>query len=180
MKIFKILKIVSFCGLLSGCAIPAPEQQRVFVSGDQFSSTIDVEGVKGFENPFGGTSKIWFIRSQIDKKTGALSHQLYVTFGYRGDWRFYERASDEDAKNLETTMIDRNVVDCSGYSCSFDETVGVEISNANLKAHARNGYSIKIYSHSGDAEILKLSPFMIQKQFATIRQTVAPYMKPKR
>jgi hypothetical protein len=47
------------------------------------------------------------LRSFKNKETGKLTHQLYVSITYFGSWRFYNRASDSNAKRFDVNTIAR-------------------------------------------------------------------------
>jgi hypothetical protein len=71
------------------------------IEDSEFDQSVKVIGLHLFDNPFGGIIKEWFLRSFINKKTKAVSHQLYVQLNYRGEeWHFYTTAADDSATSL--------------------------------------------------------------------------------
>ena len=157
--------VVAVLLVLSGCAAPGP--QHAVVQTDQFEPTATVRGPAQFENPFGGIARSWNLRTIIDKKTGIAADQLYVDLSYVGDWKFFNRASDENAHELKVRQIDRSVGGCYG-GCSLYEAVGIDLDDAVLRAHAKTGYRIKLSAHSGDALILPITPAMIAEQVRVV------------
>jgi hypothetical protein len=146
------------------------------VAGDKFTKVWTVmgdrvtNGVHLVDGQFG-----WRMRSFVDKTTGARSHQLYVDVTYSGSWRFYNVASDETATDLEVAQIDREVGDCSNtlFGCDLNETVGVDLPEPSLRAHAQTGYQIQLRSKSGNSQILVVTKEQIQQQFLKVDQLAA-------
>lgn len=145
----------------------AAAQAGVTVSGDKFSKEITFLGVPVGINPFGGTSRMYRIRTWLDRETQTSKHQLYVDIGYIGDWRFYDRAADDDAHQLDVVQIATNVGSCRG-GCSLSETVGVTLPEGTLRAKAATGFQIKLFAKSGDSLVLDITPQQIATQLAAI------------
>jgi hypothetical protein len=113
------------------------------------------------------------IRSWIDKKTGAVDHQLYVTEYYDGNWRFYQTATDENATALRFVSVRRDVVTCAGsrYSgCSYVEIYGVDMDDAALRKLIANGgsYAIKVRAKAGADQVIHIWADMARRQIAFI------------
>lgn len=75
-----------------------------------------------------------FLRAFIDKRTGAVTYQLYVSTTYFGDWRFYDRINyrDENDQVQEAPLIRiDSQPDCASlhYStrCKLTEDVAFDI-----------------------------------------------------
>jgi hypothetical protein len=150
----------------------AADDPTVQVTSDQFESKITLLGSAEAVNPFGGTFRLWRIRSWVDKTTHAVSHQLYVEISYSGGWQYYSFASDDTAKDLNVSKISSNVGSCSGGSCSLSEVVGVELDDATLRARQSGGYPIKLKAQSGDWIILTISPAQIALKMAAVDKYV--------
>ena len=78
-----------------------------------------------------------------------MFYQIYVSARYEGDWRFYEWAFDSDGKELETTVIDRDVISASTYSASFSEILGLNIDREYLENHRSTGIRFQIAGKGG-------------------------------
>ena len=158
---------------LSGCATPdggtAAALHIRSIEDDQFSKNVVINGAEVYVNPFGGTFRSWFIRSWVDKKTHAVSHQLYVDISYIGQWEFFSFAADDTAKTLDVTKINSKVGDCFG-GCSLSETIGISLDDSILRSRVTNGYQIKVSAKSGDSLILPISPEQIRLQMAAVDQ----------
>jgi|GEM_PF-2518990 len=162
-----ILAIMFSTLLLAACASVPLEKQTVTVQDDQFSHDATIVGTKLFENPFGGIFKEWFLRSFVDKKTGAVTHQLYVNTHYLGEWHFYDSAADDTATSLRFIPIGREVGDCHGL-CDFDETFGLMLDDDVLRNRASTGFKVKVSAKDGSAFILTIPPGQIQPQLAAV------------
>lgn len=173
----KAVAVVIICSLLVSCGGAPLQKQTVGTQDDQYSPSATIVGTKLFDNPFGGVSKEWFIRSFIDKKTGAVTHQLYVETSYIGDWKYYQSANDDTAAPLPFIVIDREVGDCTG-GCSLEETFALGLQGSVLRAKAATGYSVKISAHDGTAFILSVPPGQIQPQLAAIDNYLATHHLP--
>lgn len=148
-------------GLALAFVVSAQAAAQVQVQDDKFSASATFNGPKKAVNPFGGTARMWNIRAWIDKKTGAVTEQLYVDTSYLGYWRFWETAADDQAEPLEVVAIDRTVLDCTG-GCLYSETVGVTLPIDYVRKHAATGFQIKINAKSGDYLILDVGADQIQ------------------
>jgi hypothetical protein len=168
--------------LICSAAIPTPTAvagpPRVIIMDDKFSARVTFTGPQGFINPFGGTSRTWFIRSWLNKSDHTSTHQLYVETGYTGHWRFWEIAADDHAQSHPVVAIDSTVFDCSGGSCIYRESVGVDLDDSFLRANAATGFQIKLTGKSGDELILTITPDQVQPVLAAIDAYGKPPSRP--
>lgn len=154
--------------IVTGCTPPGPP--HVAIEDDEFSPQATVLGVSLADRPFGGIYRTWFLRSFVDKRSHAVTHQLYVELSYDGDRMIFNRAADDTATPLPVLRIDRSTLYCDRQIdfCTRAETIAVEVSDAELRARAASGFRIKISAHSGDALILAITPQMIDLQLAAV------------
>jgi hypothetical protein len=127
-------------------------------------------------------SSSYFLRSWVDKTSGAVKHQLYVGDYYNGSWIFWDRVNSQDAQPLEFVPITRRVVGCySTIGCYYEETFGVSIPDAMLKAH-QDGFMVKFYAKTGNELILPVTSQQIRQQLKAIDayQTSLILVKPQR
>ncbi len=148
-------------------AAAASRAPAVQITTDQFSKDVTFVGPIGAVNPFGGTSRIWHIRSWLNKETKAVTHQLYVDIGYVGGLRWYGTAADDRANTLEVIRIGSNVGSCRG-GCSMSETVGITLDDALLRSRAQTGFQIKLSAQSGDSLIIDILPDQIAAQLNAV------------
>lgn len=144
---------------------PATLENLVKIKGDSLdpSYTVTTQGVSVF------VSKGWlasttiensFLRAFIDRKTGAVTAQVYhsATYGGRG-WHHFQRASFEGPNGLEEVKADRvgTDVSCSRYGCTHYEDVVFEIPWATIDAMAAKydpanpqvGLKYRLFGQSG-------------------------------
>jgi hypothetical protein len=150
------------------CAARAPQQQAVEVQDDQFSTQATFIGTEQVDDPIRGSLKEWFIRSFVDKRSGEVTHQLYVHVRYAGERRRYETATDDHATPLPLTRIERRREDCSHGDCEFEEDFGLALGDAVLRNRAGTGFQVKVVAHSGDWIILTIAPGQILPQLAAV------------
>ena len=139
---------------------PAAQQQPQFVQieDDQFSPEATFVGPKLVEGAIPGTVKVWLIRSFVGKRSATVTHQLYVLVNYTGERRRYEMATDDHATPLPFTRIERDRGACSYGDCDYDESFGLDLSDATLRERAGTGFQVKVVAHSGDSIILTIAP----------------------
>jgi len=168
----RLKRLITFSFLvvfLSSCvSLPkAPETKldyanKVQISDSKFDSHIKFNGYaeSTYKNGLLPESYRYYIRSWKDKKDNSIQHQLYVSFDYYGDWRFYNSASFDNAKQADVTEIDRNTLDCSSkyFGCNLSEDVGVDLSDQFLKSRIKKGFSIRINSKRSYSDVVTISP----------------------
>jgi hypothetical protein len=120
----------------------------------------------GIEERFGPVTRLsyHFLRSWIEKDSGARYHQLYIHHKY-GDTteRNFYRASLEGGKDIEFTKYSTAILDCLDYRCTYQEDFAVKLDERFLMEHSR-GFGVKFYARSGHEVIVHVSPRQIQKQ----------------
>lgn len=85
------------------------------------------------------------------------SHQIYVSYGYRGDWQYFTNAG-MGGEPIPVTVIDRDVVSCAGGgSCSLREDFAAELNERQLLSGVEEGLTIEFYSRSGQSLPISLS-----------------------
>jgi hypothetical protein len=169
------LLLAAVFSLLSVSAYAIPiEQQRVTVQDDQYSPSAKIIGKKLMDDHTFSLA-VWYLRSFVDKKTGLVSHQLYVDTDYYGAWHFYQSANDDTEAALPFTQIDRQVISCTGWQCHYDETFGLDLDDSVLRAKAATGFNVKVSAKDGAAIILQIVPEQIQPQLTAIENYLAAH-----
>ncbi len=145
------------------------------IEDDKFSSFITVNGssVDAKHKFFDLEKENWSIRSVVNKKSGAVAHQLYVNFTYFGSWSWFDYASDEDAKELVVTRIASDVFTCEA-GCMLRETVGIALDESVLRLKMQSGYEIKVSAKNGQSHIIKVTSEQIRAQLLALANFVAP------
>lgn len=149
---------------------------------DKFSKTIEFTGsvydntsmLLGALGANGEFSRRYFIRGWINKETHAVDYQLYVSIIYNDAWRFYDSANDQEANSLNFVKIDSDVISCAGASsgqeCSHSETFGISFTPEYLKKMANTGFQVKVYSKSGQSDIINVFSRQIRSALLTANQ----------
>lgn len=88
--------------------------------------------------------KVYFLRGWKSKNLSDDSGSIQVYVLARFDkWAFLDTAY-ANGKKLDTSQIDRKVGSCSGYGCSLQETIGINLNISQLRDYAKNGLSFKV------------------------------------
>lgn len=149
-----------------------PRGTTVAIRSSELEPGIELNGPS--RRLVGGFDGEYSLRSLIDKKSGLVSHQLYVEDSFRsnGDYDFigvelhrnesggvfYASPRGEDFRKLEFIQIDREVGSCAvgpmglgngiGASCRLYETFGAVLPDSLLRAHP-TGYRIMFSGQRG-------------------------------
>jgi hypothetical protein len=161
MRLTTVLLLVALAGCASMANSVFPLRSTVEVKDSDFEPSATLLGV---QERNGKIADYHFLRSWVDKSTGVTRHQLYVTYRYGDDWRFYERANGEARRSLEFVSISRDVSSCSQYGCSYAEHFGVDLDEDLLRERRDRGYAVKFYARSGHELIVTVSPAQIAAQ----------------
>jgi len=145
-------------------AVRPPPPTSVKVEDSKFEDAATFIGIQ--EHPDRNTE--YLLRSWVDKKSGQVTHQVYVANFYHGDWIFWSRANSEDAQPLQFVPIKQEVVTCDEFSrCSHSEHFAALIPDTVLRTH-QDGFSVKFYGKTGKEMILRLTPQQIRQQLKVI------------
>lgn len=146
---------------LTSCATVTQEQavkDAFSLTKDHFSNSVTIKDdaldvnatittLNGYRAPRNYFLDSWsdnFIRAFVNKKTGAVTYQVYQIIHYRSpSWRFYNLANYEtktSPRQTSVTVIDRDV-DCTGSSsrysgCSYTEHIGFDVDEDLMKSIA--------------------------------------------
>lgn len=111
--------------------------------------------VPGFDTFYDEQSIL--IRGFRDKKTKKLEHQIYITIGYNGAWRFYSSVNFIGGEAQQVKQLKSNVIGCSSHgSCNLQEIIGVSISDSMLRT-GQNDLQFRLNSKIGQSDIISIS-----------------------
>ena len=151
--------------------VETPVRTRVEINDSEFERYATFVGIiNNISNTRDGldTPDITWLRSTIDKQTGAITHQIRYMDLYEDDWRFYNRASDERATSLEFVNIDEDVIQCgSSRVCSRYEIMGAVLSDEYLRLNS-DGFRVQFAGRRGDRSIAHVTSRMISMQLDAI------------
>lgn len=159
--------------VVAGCASNGSATGPATVANDQFSKTLEIRGPSEYENPLVGISKMWFLRSAVDKTNGYSTTQLYVYISYLGgSWNFFGRAADIETTPLPVVKLGSNVDSCRTL-CSYSETIGIDVDPSVLARFMERGYPVKVYGKSGESFVVTVTPGQIASQLDALKQAKA-------
>ncbi|PID90305.1 MAG: hypothetical protein CSA97_03575 [Bacteroidetes bacterium] len=169
----RILTLVGLCLLLflSGCAsLLAPTyREEMQVKTDAYEPTISILGVP---TPIGDKQGSGcYIRTIIDKKSHAVSNQIYTVMIYTtSGWRFYNAAYFLGGESAGVLEISRDFNIFSGVGV-YKEIFAVELPDGYLEKH-REGFSIKVDASKWEGVVLPISAKMVTDQLEAIEQNI--------
>lgn len=112
---------------------------------------------------------VYLVRSWLDRKTGVVTHQIYVTDRYlTPNPRNWNQAAGPKGDRLKFTKIDSKVENCNPDGCPRMEAFGAGIDDAALRAAASRGYTITFTAEDGTKEAITVTPEQISDQIQAI------------
>jgi hypothetical protein len=146
---------------------------------DDDPRTVSFVGPAEDINPLIGGYQQWRLRSRVNTSSHRVMHQLYVetnTFDRRG----WNSAWDEGARRRRVVRIASSAPGCrrkrgggrhrrvdDDLVCRYDETVGVTLDDAFVRANA-SGFRIEMTARSGDDLTLDVSAAQIAPVLSAI------------
>lgn len=154
-----ILALVATAGGAQGSKVTGTSFEPRWTVVSPSGRAYDAEGV------------LFVLRSWVDRRSKAVSHQLYVQHRYRADWKFWQSANDEGAKALKFSSISRDVGSCARSTCEHTESFGVDVADSVIRLNP-NGYSVKFYAKNGETMIVQINAAQMRAQFSAIDSLV--------
>ncbi len=111
-------------------------------------------------------TNFYCLRSFLDRKTGAVSYQVYVQDSYLGAERGWESARDGIGAPLRFVHISTDQIACDG-GCSYAEEFAADIPEGELRANPK-GLAVTFVAHAGDEKTLAVSGGQIAAQLAAV------------
>jgi hypothetical protein len=162
---------------LNACAPTTPDgPPRVVVQGDAFSKDITILGVQILDNQFfkPDDKAHWYLRSFVNPQAHTVQHQLYAELFYAGRNGAYF-ASDSHAEPHRVDLLYHQT--CGPHPrdevCDYEDTIGIDIPEATLRANAAQGLDIKITARSGYVRIMAITPEMIGAQLYAAQEILS-------
>lgn len=159
---------------------PADFQRTATLQDDDLDTEAVLTTEPGFHYRGGFTDRFRtdsFVRAIITKRTGMTMFQIYASITYGGDWRRYNSATyamPEGPRPAEFTAISQNV-DCTYGICSYFETVGFTIPEADLRriaatyqAGSAPPWRFRFRAQSGHAWSEEMSPAEVAGMIAAV------------
>ena len=151
---------------------PADFQTRTSVSDDALDRFATLTTTNGFveRRSFGGhAADDVFLRAFVEKATGRVSYQVYVTIRYRAySWAQWDSANYETPGGPQAARVDRiarlRTVCRRGWVCPRSETIGFAVAPSVFRQQAERympglltPWQFKVSARAGSARILMLS-----------------------
>lgn len=176
-KFARAVIVVMLASACVSCAAPQSGPPRVVVQGDKFSNNITILGVQVLVNPLMDFNKQhWYLRSFVNPSAKTAQHQLYAELEYPDDHRngtYF--ATDSNARPYRVDLIDSE--GCGRHPaaniCVREDTIGIDIPDAILRAEAAQGFEMKISARSGYSVVLSITPEMINAQLYAAQQVLS-------
>ncbi len=150
--------------LLLACACASPEDKLQTVKVDDLSNEIIITGQTDHDAQSGAE---WTLKTFVDKDTATPHHQLYITVKYAGSSRkIFNHAADETRKRIKLNHILKNGKPCINAKCAMGEVMAIDLTTADLAAHASGGYRITITATDKTAITVPVSALSVKTQIA--------------
>lgn len=175
----RALPFAALLGLaLSACAanVPPPAAAgagqptpTVVVREDLSPRYIEFIGPKIlFAKPFLGVpdTNYFALRSWLDKETGVVAHQLYVTESYIGPRRKWASARDDKGNALEVVPIGSEEIACNA-NCSYADEFAASIPDTLLRG-SLGGLAVTFVAQSGSERTIAVPAASIRVEIATV------------
>jgi hypothetical protein len=111
-------------------------------------------------------TNFYCLRSFIDRRTGVIEHQLYVSDSYSGAERNWNAARDGSGEPLRFVPISRDEISCAA-ACSYAEEFAASIPESTLRA-SLGGLDVTFTASSGESKTIHLSSDQIAAQLAAV------------
>jgi len=111
-------------------------------------------------------TNFYCLRSFLDRRTGAVTHQLYVSDSYFGTERGWNAARDSAGTQLPFVPVSRDEIACEDR-CSYAEEFAATLADGEMRANP-NGVTVTFAARSGAEKIVRISGEQIAAQLAAI------------
>jgi len=111
-------------------------------------------------------TNFYCLRSFLDRRTGAATHQLYVSDSYFGTERGWNAARDSAGTQLPFVPVSRDEIACEDR-CSYAEEFAATLPDGEMRANP-NGVTVTFAARSGAEKIVRISGEQIAAQLAAV------------
>ncbi|HEV8015836.1 MAG TPA: hypothetical protein VGP48_09900 [Stellaceae bacterium] len=170
LKTGTLVILASLSGSLGACVPPAEvPNARAELATDEFSKTLDVLGPMMIDNPLFGIKDNFRLVAHIDKRSRAITHVIEAEIDYNGSFYNFRYAADDTGQTLVLVPVKRTR---NSFGVDRSEMVDVIVPDTALRAHAANGYRVKLSTRDGTYYIIAVTPAMIAAQFRGIAEAL--------
>ena len=111
-------------------------------------------------------TNFYCLRSFLDRRTGEVTHQLYVSDSYFGAERGWNAARDSAGTQLPFVPVSRDEIACD-RSCSYVEEFAATLSDSRMRA-SPDGLAVTFVSRAGNEKTIIVTGDRIAAQFAAV------------
>lgn len=87
--------------------------------------------------------RIYMIRTRFDRRKADLGEEFQIQAAGLFPRRVYLGDVFSEGRKLKSKVIDREQRDC-GYNCTTAETIGIDLTKAEMEDHARRGMTFEV------------------------------------
>ena len=160
------------CLAVAGCVSQQQDSSIQGIYSDQFSTFVEVDGASQSITVIGGPILNWSLTSFIDKTSRAVTYRIDFDYWNLHSVPRFDTAADDTARPLRVRRVTHRR-DCDPKPCATDEDIGVMLDANTLLARLNTGYAVKVSARDGSAYVLTITPDMIAKQVAAVKQVLA-------
>jgi hypothetical protein len=164
---------VSACAANAPTSAPAasgaPKTLTIVVRGDLSPRYIEFIGPKTlFAKPFLDVpdTNYFALRSWLDKKTGDVAHQLYVSESYAGARRTWLGAHAGKGDALTVVAISSHEIACQP-SCSYTDDFAASLSDALLRK-SLGGLAVTFTAKGGSEKTIAVPAAVVKAELETV------------
>ena len=138
---------------------------------DVYQSTIvspsQTTGLKTYTGPSinsmdeSNTYQMFNLKAEQTKQ-GTKSYELLVHLTYFSQMRNYDAANLENVPSTTFKVISREAGMCEARGCMFKELLSIQVSDAFLKDHIKNGFQLNLSSKAGVSSTIFVPPQYLQ------------------
>jgi hypothetical protein len=150
-------------------AAGAPKAPAVVVRDDLSPRYIEFIGPKIlFAKPFLDVpdTNYFALRSWLDRKTGAVEHQLYVSESYVGARRMWLGARDGEGDALPVVAISSHEIACQP-SCSYADEFAATLPDALLRK-SLGGLAVTFSAKGGSVKTIVVPGAVVKAELETV------------
>jgi hypothetical protein len=117
-------------------------------------------------------TNFYCLRSFVDRRTGEIAHQLYVTDSYFGAERGWNAVRDSAGAALPFVAIGHDEISCDA-GCAFVEEFAANLPESLMRASS-DRLAVTFSSRSGDKKTIVVPGDRITAQLAAVDATRSP------
>lgn len=146
--------------VLSGC-VSSPEAANVVGKVADYNQVL--ANTKLVQDPHAGWTTVkgpvvtqgkarYMVRVRYDRRKADLGEQFQIQAAGLFSKRVYLGDVFSEGRKLKSKVLDRERIDC-GYNCTTVETVGIDLTEAQIEDHAKRGLAFEVIGRRDGIEV---------------------------